>query len=104
MQELALPGAEGGMQATFVKDYRKTFDKEPGVWGIFTYDSANVLFTAMEKAGSTSFAAVLQKLQKTKNFAGATGKITIDPQTGNRRVVPVYILKVDAAGDFVVVS
>jgi len=94
----------GKRAATFVKDYRKTFDKEPGVWGIFTYDSANVLFTAMEKAGSTSFAAVLQKLQKTKNFAGATGKITIDPQTGNRRVVPVYILKVDAAGEFVVVS
>ncbi len=94
-----MPGARA---AKFVKEYRSAFDKEPGVWGIFTYDSANVLFAAIEQAGSTAFAPVLKNVQKTKDFAGATGTITIDPLTGNRRVVPVYILTVDNRNNFIV--
>lgn len=92
----------GKRAAAFVRDYRRAFDKEPGVWGIFTYDSAKVLFAAMNKAGKTSFGSVLGDLKKTSNFKGATGTITIDPTTGNREVVPVYILKVDDRGEFVI--
>ena len=44
----------------------------------------------------------MSALQNTKNFKGATGTISIDPKTGNRIKVPVYILKVDAKGNFVV--
>jgi len=41
-------------------------------------------------------------LDRTRGFEGATGEIAIDPKTGNRKVVPVYILEVDDSGTFVV--
>jgi ABC-type branched-subunit amino acid transport system substrate-binding protein len=100
-----VPAAEqmpGKRAAKFVRDYERAFDREPGVWGIFTYDSANVLFAALEEVGSTAFSPLLKELDRTRGFAGATGEISIDPKTGNRKVVPVYILEVDDTGTFVV--
>jgi len=87
----------------YVKQYKATFNKEPGTWGTFTYDSANILFAAWKKAGTTTYAPVIRQLKKTTNFAGATGKITIDTQ-GNRPNVPVKILRVNSLGKFVVIS
>ncbi len=88
----------------YVAAYRKTFSTTPGVWGTFTYDSTNVLFAAMERTGSTSYAKVLKELQRTKGYKGQTGTITIDPKTGNRTNVPVYILSVDDRSTFVIVN
>ena len=87
----------------YVKQYKATFNKNPGTWGTFTYDSANILFAAWKKAGTTTYAPVIRQLKKTTNFAGATGKITIDTQ-GNRPNVPVKILRVNSLGKFVVIS
>jgi len=80
---------------SYVAAYRKAFGVQPDVWGAFTYDSAWVLFHAMEEVGSTRYGAVLQ---------GATGTIDIRSKTGNRAHAPVYILAVDDAGDFVIVQ
>lgn len=102
-----VPTAEempGKRAAAFVRDYRREFGSDPGVWGIFTYDSARVLFDAIEQAGSPRYSATMKNLKKTKGFKGATGTISIDPKTGNRKVVPVYILEVDSSGDFVITS
>jgi ABC-type branched-subunit amino acid transport system substrate-binding protein len=96
-----MPGAKA---AAYVAAYKKAFKKDPGVWGIFTYDSANLLFDKMAKVGNTKFAPVLKALQNTKNYKGATGTISIRPSTGNRVKVPVYILKVNDAGVFTVVD
>ena len=96
-----MPGAKA---ATYVADYKKAFHKNPGVWGIFTYDSANLLFAKMAQTKSTSFAPVLKALQNTKNYKGATGTISIRPSTGNRLNVPVYILDVTDKGVFTVSS
>jgi branched-chain amino acid transport system substrate-binding protein len=96
-----MPGAKA---ATYVADYKKAFNKNPGVWGIFTYDSANLLFAKMAQTKSTSFAPVLKALQNTKNYKGATGTISIRPSTGNRLKVPVYILDVTDKGVFTVNS
>ncbi len=83
--------------------YRARFSgTNPGVWGTFTYDSAKLLFRAMTEARTTSFEPVLVQLRATTNYLGATGPITIDPQTGNRPNVPVRILGVNASGNFVV--
>ena len=92
-----MPGAKA---AKFVKQYEKKYKKTPGVWGIFTYDEANVLFAAIEKAGTKDFAPTLKALKKTKNYAGASGVTTINGKTGNREVVPVYILDVSDKGIF----
>lgn len=86
----------------YVAAYRKAFDSTPGVWGTFTYDSTNILFAAMEKSGTTAYTPVLKALQRTKGFPGQTGAITIDPKTGNRTNVPVYILTVDDRSTFVI--
>ncbi len=96
-----LPGAKA---AAYTKAYTKAFAKSPGVWGTFTYDSANLLFAKMAKVGSTDFTPVLKALKHTKNYKGATGTTTIRPSTGNRVKVPVYIMKVDSKGAFTVVN
>ncbi len=80
----------------------KAFGTKPGVWGIFTYDSARMLFNRIARTGSTSFSPVLASLQNVRDFAGATGTITIDPSTGNRKDVPVYILRVTDRGVFTI--
>ena len=86
----------------FVRQYRKTFKREPGVWGVFTYDSARLLFRTFERAGGTGFARVQRRLKRTKGYPGQTGAITIDPATGYRTQLPfLNILRVDAAKNFV---
>lgn len=90
--------------SAYAKAYRAKFNAKPGVWGTFTYDSANVLFAAMEKAGSEKYGPVLKALLKTKNYPGATGSVTLDSKTGNRVNVPVYIMKVNDSGAFVINS
>jgi ABC-type branched-subunit amino acid transport system substrate-binding protein len=87
---------------SYVRQYRATFGKTPGVWGSFTYDSARILFAAIGRAKSYSFAAVERQLRATKRYRGATGAITIDPKTGYRATVPVSILRVDNRKRFVI--
>ena len=89
---------------SYVRQYRARFGRKPGVWGTFTYDSARILFAAMDRAKSDDFAAVEQALRKTKGFRGATGAITIDRRTGYRTNAPVDILRVDARKRFVIVK
>jgi branched-chain amino acid transport system substrate-binding protein len=92
-----MPSATG-----YVRAYRARFKKTPGVWGSFTYDSAKILFAAINRAKSYAFAAVQRKLRQTAGFRGATGTITIDPKTGYRLKVPVSILRVDGRKRFVI--
>jgi hypothetical protein len=56
------------------------------------------------EAGTTDLDAFSQEILHTKNFAGATGPITIAPSTGNRSNVPIAILGVSKAGRFVLES
>jgi len=98
-----VPAAEQFTGArTYVADYRRTFDAAPGTWGTFTYDSVELLFSAVRTAGSWDADRVRAQLSKTADYAGITGKIDIDPRTGNRKVVPVVILDIDKQGAYVV--
>ncbi len=92
-----MPSARG-----YVQQYRRAFDKRPGVWGSFTYDSARTLFAAIERAGSTRFGAVLKALRAARGSRGATGPITIDRDTGYRTNVPVSILTVNSKDKFAI--
>jgi branched-chain amino acid transport system substrate-binding protein len=92
-----MPSAE-----TYVRQYRKMFGRKPGVWGSFTYDSANILFAAINRAKSYGFRPVGHALRRTQRYRGATGTITIDPRTGYRTNVPVSILRVDRRRTFVI--
>jgi branched-chain amino acid transport system substrate-binding protein len=88
----------------YVREYRAKFGRKPGVWGSFTYDSARILFAAIDRAKSYDFGAVQEQLRRTEGYRGATGTITIDPKTGYRVNVPVSILRVDAQKRFVIVK
>ena len=87
---------------TYVRQFRSAFPTKPGVWGSFTYDSARILFNAMNKAKTLDFGAVERQLRRTQGFGGATGTIGIDPHTGHRTSVPVSILRVDSRKKFVI--
>src|SRR3954452_6921653 len=89
---------------TYVRQYRAAFGKNPGVWGSFTYDSAKILFAAINRAQSDKFAAVERALRATKRYRGATGTVTIDRRTGYRKNVPVSIMRVDSRKRFVILK
>jgi branched-chain amino acid transport system substrate-binding protein len=98
-----VPGAtEMSSARAYVRKYRAKFGRNPGVWGSFTYDSARILFAAINRAKSYGFAAVEHGLRRTEGFRGATGRITINPKTGYRTNVPVSILRVDNRKRFVI--
>lgn len=86
---------------SYVRRYRAAFGEKPSVWGSFTYDSARILFRAIDRAKGLDFAKVERALRRTKNYRGATGTITIDSRTGYRSSVPVSILRVDSHKRFV---
>lgn len=88
--------------ATYVRQYRSSFGKNPGVWGSFTYDSARILFRAINRAKSYKLGAVERQLRRTNGVLGATGPITINPKTGFRTNVPVSILRVNDRRKFVI--
>ena len=86
----------------YVAAYKKAYKVEPGVWGVFTFDSTKMLAKAIRRAGSKKITPVLAKLKSVKNYEGQSGLITMDPKTGNRVNVPVFILTVDSSGTFTV--
>jgi branched-chain amino acid transport system substrate-binding protein len=87
---------------SYVRQYRKAFRKTPSVWGSFTYDSAQILFRAINRAKSFNFAKVERALRRTSGYQGATGTIAIDAKTGYRKAVPVSILTVNKQKRFVI--
>jgi branched-chain amino acid transport system substrate-binding protein len=87
---------------TYVRHYRQMFHKQPSVWGTFTYDSARILFAAINSAKSYALGAVERRLRHTKDFRGETGPITINPKNGYRTNVPLSILRVNNHKQFVI--
>ena len=86
----------------YVAAYEAKFNNPPGTWGTFTYDSFNLLFDAVEQAGSWDADQVNDILAGTAGFEGVTGPITIDAELGNRSDVPVVVLQVDNSASFIV--
>jgi len=67
----------------FVEAFKKKYNKEPSSWAALAYDAANVVAKAIEKAGSTDRAKVVEEIRNTKDFNGVSGSITFDKE-GNR--------------------
>lgn len=76
----------------FVADYRARFQETPDALAALGYDAAMMLFDAIRRANSTEPAAIRDALAQTRDFAGITGKITLD---ANRNPVkPAVVLQV----------
>jgi branched-chain amino acid transport system substrate-binding protein len=76
----------------FVKRFRAQHNETPDAMAALGYDSAMILADAIKRAGSTDGAKVAAALAGTKDFAGITGKITIDANRNASK--PAVILTV----------
>lgn len=79
----------------FVKAYKAKFNVEPDSLAALAYDAAKVLADAIKRAGGTDSTKLKDAINSTKDFAGVTGKITID-KTRNA-VKPAVVLELDPA-------
>ena len=77
----------------FVADYRKKYGgKTPDAMAILGYDAMKLMADAIKRAGSTDGGKIRDALAATKNFAGASGTITIDENRNAQK--PIVILKI----------
>jgi branched-chain amino acid transport system substrate-binding protein len=75
-----------------VTKYKAKYNDAPDAMAALGYDSAMILADAMKRAGTTDGAKVREALAATKNFAGVTGNITIDPNRDASK--PAVILQI----------
>jgi branched-chain amino acid transport system substrate-binding protein len=94
MKELAGDASEGmicsqagipvqAASSEFLTAFKAKFKADPLIYAPFTYDAANLIITAMQKADSVDPAKYLPELAKL-SFQGASGKIEFD-QRGDRK-------------------
>ena len=86
----------------FVKAYKAKFNVDPDSLAALAYDAAKVLADAIKRAGGTDSVKLKDAINSTKDFAGVTGKITLD---ANRNAVkPAVVLELDPGGRQVRIS
>jgi len=104
MGELAGPAAEGvicsqagipvqSASKAFLDAFKQKFGSDPILYAPFTYDAANLIIAAMQKANSVDPATYLPELAKS-SYEGASGKIEFD-QKGDRKDAEMTIFKIE---------
>lgn len=105
-----LKGAEGALEGSFYSNhyapdqtdpaskaftekFKARFGHVPDAIGALGYDSAKVLFAAIERAGSFEPQKIRDALAQTKDFPGITGKITLDADRNASK--SIVILKIE---------
>ena len=77
----------------FIKKFKAKYNETPDALAALGYDAAKILAAAIERAHDLSGNAIRDELAKTKDFAGVTGKITLNE---NRDAVKsAVIIQVD---------
>jgi len=75
----------------FQAAYREKFHDAADSLAALGYDAANMLFDAIRRANSTNGSGIRDSLAQTRNYGGATGTITLDPQ--RNAIKPAVILQ-----------
>ena len=76
----------------FISRFKARYNEMPDAVAALAYDSMKLLEDAIRRAGSTEGPKVRDALAASRNFAGVTGNITIDP---DRNVIkPAVVLRV----------
>ena len=76
----------------FLKAFKTKFSHDPGSLSAQGYDAAKMLFDAMGRATEVTPEAIKNALAETKDFAGATGTMTIDKNhNANKPIVVVQV-------------
>jgi branched-chain amino acid transport system substrate-binding protein len=89
-----MPGSDG-----FIKKYNDTFHEPEGAYSVYGYDAANVIFTAMTKAGTTDSDKVAA-VMKSQPFDTILGKIEFNGKGDVKE--SGYIIWTIKGGKFVV--
>jgi branched-chain amino acid transport system substrate-binding protein len=76
----------------FVKLYKSKYGAEPDSMAVLAYDAAKLLADAFKRAGSNEGAKLRDAIAATKDFAGVTGKITINEKRDAVKVAVVLEL------------
>jgi branched-chain amino acid transport system substrate-binding protein len=76
----------------FIKKYKEKYNLMPDAMSFLSYDAGLILFDAIKRAGSTDSEKIKNELAKTKDFAGVTGRISINEQ--RNAVKPAVILEI----------
>jgi len=77
----------------FIKDFKAKYNEGPDGLSAAGYDAAMILLNAMEKAPELTPEAIRNALAATKDFEGATGKITINSERNADK--DAFIVKVE---------
>jgi branched-chain amino acid transport system substrate-binding protein len=88
--------------AGYVSAYQDQYHTAPGTWGAFTYDSLDLYAAEAKSSGEVKGQGLRSALSHASDFSGATGTITVEPGSGNRRNPPVVILDIDSSGQYVI--
>jgi branched-chain amino acid transport system substrate-binding protein len=67
----------------FVAAYTSKYDRPPDETAALTYDAFNLLWRALQAAGTTDREAIRNALAKTAQFTGVTGSIQFQPGSGD---------------------
>ncbi len=80
----------------FVKAYQAKFNVVPDSLAALAYDAAKVLADAIKRAGGTESAKLKDAINSTKDFAGVTGRITLD--SGRNAIKSAVVLALNPEG------
>ena len=76
----------------FVESYKQRYQNLlPDAHAALAYDATRLLFDAITRAGTTEAGKLRDALAQTRNFAGVTGVISMDPE--RNAVKPAVVLK-----------
>jgi branched-chain amino acid transport system substrate-binding protein len=78
---------------TFLKNFKAAYNQDPDSMAALGYDAANLLFDAMDRAGSTNGKALAAAINSTKDFKAVTGNITIDEHRDAKKGAVIQQLK-----------
>ena len=76
----------------FLKRYKEKFSMDADAMSALGYDSAMILADAIKRAGGTDGDKLKDAIAATKEFAGVTGKITIDAERNATK--PAVVLEI----------
>jgi len=76
-----------------VNAYEAEFGAKPDSLGALGYDAAGLVFDAMRRASSWDGATLARAIAETRDFAGVTGRITIDPERNAKKSAVVVQMR-----------
>ena len=77
----------------FLKKFKAEYNQDPDSMAALGYDAANLLFDAIDRAGTTDGKALAAAINSTKDFKSVTGTITIDEHRNARKGAVIQQLK-----------